>query len=166
MVTLFPRITISPRVSPSAGTSSPLASITPISLVTTLPTPCRAFNLAFSLSDFAVHSGCQSLITDGPYVSVKPYKCVTCKFSAARRPSSAGVGGAPPVNALTEWLTFPAPDDAADSAIIVKTVGAAQRWVTLPLQIADQIAGGSIWRWQMWTAPAAVTAHVKHQPLQ
>ena len=61
------------------------ASITLISLVTTLPTPCRAFNLAFSLSGFAFHSGCQSLITEGPYVSVKPYKCVTCKSSEASR---------------------------------------------------------------------------------
>src|SRR5216683_1117174 len=127
MVTLFPRITISPRVSPSDGTSLPLASITLISVVTTLPTPCREFNFAFSLSDFAVHSGCQSLITDGPYVSVKPYKCVTCRFREARRASSDGVGGAPPVNAWSGWLSFPDPDDAAASAIIVKTVGAAQR---------------------------------------
>jgi hypothetical protein len=48
----------------------------------------------------------------------------------------------------------------------ISTVGAALKWVIPRAPIAAQTRAGSTFRRQTWVPPAAVTAQVKHQPLQ
>ena len=55
---------------------------------------------------------------------------------------------------------------AASSAIMVSTVGAALKWVIPSARSSRQISAVSTARRQTWVPPAAVTAQVKHQPLQ
>jgi hypothetical protein len=85
------------------------------------------------------------------------------RFSAAARSSSAGDGGAPPVAIRTGVASCLA---AGSCTSEVTTVGAAQQWVTDSDWISDQAAAGSGRARQTWVAPAAVTAHGKHHPLQ
>src|SRR6185437_6439921 len=54
----------------------------------------------------------------------------------------------------------------AAAAIESSRVGAAFRWVIASPSIAAQMSAGSVVRRQTWVPPAAVTAQVKHQPLQ
>ena len=49
---------------------------------------------------------------------------------------------------------------------MVSTVGAALKWVIPSVRSSRQISAGSTARRQTWVPPAAVTAQVKHQPLQ
>ena len=49
---------------------------------------------------------------------------------------------------------------------MVSTVGAALKWVIPSVRSSRQISAGSMARRQTWVPPAAVTAQVKHQPLQ
>ena len=49
---------------------------------------------------------------------------------------------------------------------MVSTVGAALKWVIPSVCSSRQISAGSTARRQTWVPPAAVTAQVKHQPLQ
>ena len=83
--------------------------------------------------------------------------------SSARRSSNAGVGGAPPVPIRTGWASFPA---CGSQMVIVSTVGAAQKWVTPDLRMCCQIRLGSSRGRHRWMPPTAVTAQLKHQPLQ
>src|SRR5438034_4921336 len=49
---------------------------------------------------------------------------------------------------------------------MVSTVGAALKWVIPSVRSSRQISAGSTERRQTWVPPAAVTAQVKHHPLQ
>ena len=49
---------------------------------------------------------------------------------------------------------------------MVSTVGAALKWVIPSVRSRRQISAVSMARRQTWVPPAAVTAQVKHQPLQ
>ena len=95
----------------------------------TLPTPCRDLSFACSGIGSRRHSPRQSQTTDGPKVSVRPYRCVMSMPSSASRSSSAGVGGAPPVPMRTGRGGLPLAASASQ-IVIVRTVGAAQKWVT------------------------------------
>ena len=82
---------------------------------------------------------------------------------SASRSRSAGVGGAPPVATRTGRGSLPA---SGAQAVIVSTVGAAQKWRDAGLaQVPPYRARLEPWQAQMH-APAAVTAQGKHQPLQ
>src|SRR5690349_3388448 len=52
------------------------------------------------------------------------------------------------------------------SAIVLHTVGAPHRLVAPRSSMADQIASARTARRATWVAPAPVTAHGVHQPLQ
>ena len=108
---------------------------------TTLPTPCRDLSRACSGIGSAFHSLRQSQSTIGPYVSVRPYRCVMSMPSSARRSSSAGVGGAPPVPMRTGRGSFSLPAPGSQ-IVIVSTVGAAQKWLTPECRMCRQIARG------------------------
>ena len=49
---------------------------------------------------------------------------------------------------------------------MVSTVGAALKWVIPSSRSSRQISAVSMARRHTWVPPAAVTAQVKHQPLQ
>ena len=85
--------------------------------------------------------------------------------SSARRSSSAGVGGEPPVPMRTGRGGLPLPASGSQ-IVIVSTVGAAQKWVTPDSRMCFQIRPGSSRGRHRWTPPTAVTAQLKHQPLQ
>ena len=67
--------------------------------------------------------------------------------------------------ACTVRASLPCLADSAQ-AIMIITVGAAQKCVTPDSRKCRQINSGSSLRRHRWVAPAAVTPHVKHQPLQ
>ena len=90
-----------PTSAPSRGTSPPDPSTTRTVHEIVLPTPCRARRTARSSAESRSHSERQSQITTGPNVSVRPYRWVTSRLSAAHRSSRLGEGGAPPTATIT-----------------------------------------------------------------
>jgi hypothetical protein len=128
-----------------------------------LPTPCLALIRACPSASSPSHSGRQSQSIAGPNVSVSPYRWVTSKPSSPIRRRIAGDGGAPPVATRTVRSSGPA---CGAYASIDSTVGAPSRWVTRSSRSSRHTSAGSTRRRQTWVAPAAVTAHGKHQPLQ
>ncbi len=84
---------------------------------------------------------------------------------SARRSSSAGVGGAPPVPMRTGRGGRPLPASGSQM-VMVRTVGAAQKWVTPDSRMCCQMSLGSSRGRHRCTPPTAVTAQLKHQPLQ
>ena len=99
----------------------------------------------------------------GPYTSVRPYTWCSSAPSASICAIVAGAGGAPAVVTTTRcgnatvsgWFTKP-----------MSTVGAAQKCVTPSSCTPALMPTASTLRRQTCVAPAAVTAHGKHQPLQ
>src|SRR5690242_2523439 len=93
-----------------------------------------------------------------------PYRCTISRPQRRARARRAGAGGAPPVATHTD---LPSTVGPAGSAVSVeRTVGAAHRWVTEWSAMAFHTAPASTLSRQTCVAPAAVTAQVKHQPLQ
>src|SRR5574340_319965 len=76
---------------------------------------------------------------------------------------TVGEGGAPAVVMRIRWASSCA---CGASAIVEQTAGAPHRFVMPRVSIASQIASARTARRQTWVAPAAVTAHGVHQPLQ
>ena len=156
-------MTISPIVCPSAGTSAMPGSTTRSGSLTTVPTPWRERRVMRSSASSASHAGCHAHTAIGPYVSVRPYRCVTRMPSSSTVRSSAGEGGAPPTKTRTSRPTGAA---AGSPASIVSTVGAPQRWLTSPAVSIPQTAAGSKRARQRCSPPIAVTAQVNAHPLQ
>ena len=77
-------------------------------------------------------------------------------FSFAACSSSVGDGGAPPTKPNTSVSSGSA---SSAPTIVVRTVGAAHRWVTPSLVSAFQIGFASTFGRQTCLAPIAVTAH-------
>jgi hypothetical protein len=88
---------------------------------------------------------------------------MTRKFSSLILANRVGEGGA----AATATVTGRSTRWALRWLMIVSwTVGAPQKFVTPSASIRSQISSGSTFRIVTWQPATAVTAHVKHQPLQ
>src|SRR5579864_6423578 len=85
------------------------------------------------------------------------------KPSASVREITAGGGGAPAVVTCTGRSSGCA---ASSAPSITSTAGAPFRCVTPSAAISRQTTGGSTFGKQTCRPPTAVTAHVKHHPLQ
>src|SRR4029079_7207539 len=95
--------------------------------------------------------------------SVRPYPCLIENPSDSIRAITVGEGGAA---AVVTWIGGSTCRAAGAGARITRTVGAPLKWVTRSSPNSSQMRPGSTWRRHTWVAPAAVTAHGKHQPLQ
>src|SRR5258705_296819 len=82
---------------------------------------------------------------------------------AGVRPRRVGDGGAPATVIVTGLSSRRA---AGSLTTPMWTVGAPLKWVTPSLSSSAQMRAGSTFRRQTWRPPTAVTAQVKHQPLQ
>src|SRR4249919_448056 len=99
----------------------------------------------------------------GPYVSVRPYTWIGRIFSSPNCSSKVGEGGAPatvtfnclPRRCAFGWLTRK-----------ICTVGAPLKCVTPSDSNRSHTRPGSIARRHTCVPPTAVTAQVKHHPLQ
>jgi hypothetical protein len=110
-------------------------------------------------------SGWYSQISDGPYVSVSPYRCVTSIPIACTAAIVSAVGGAPPtaariVRSAVKPVRLPARASSAS------TTGAPHRCVTGCRAIRSSAPAASKDDWQTWLAPTAVTPQVSDHPLQ
>src|SRR5205807_3130770 len=89
--------------------------------------------------------------------------CTALKLRSPSWPNRVGEGGAP----ATVMVTGDSRRWAAGSLTTpMWTVGAPLKWVTPSLSSRAQMWAGSTLRRQTWRPATAVTAQVKHQPLQ
>jgi hypothetical protein len=120
---------ISPLVPLPGGTGRSSGSATRTSATEIVGTPCLLSCLASSAAGSSDQPGWYSQTSDGPYVSVSPYRCVTLMPICCTVAMVSFVGGAPPT-AARSWPLALKPRCTPARASSLSTMGAPQRCVT------------------------------------